>query len=65
MENEIIVNETDMETVTSKVPVKGLAIAGAALGLGFAGFLLVKKVIIPAIQKAKAMKEAEEYVEVE
>jgi hypothetical protein len=60
MENEIIMNEEVIEAAegvgNSK---KGLLTLGVAAAAITAGVLLVKKVIVPAVKRHKAKKEAE------
>lgn len=63
MENEIIMNEEVIEAaegVTIGNSKKGLLTLGVAAAAITAGFVLVKKVIVPAIKKHKAKKEAED-----
>lgn len=66
MENEIMVNNEvveNTEEIATEQSGKGLLIA-AGVGLAvIVGGIVYKKVIKPAIAKAKAKKEAEEAVE--
>lgn len=57
---DIIMDEVyEMEPEAPRFNTKGLLIGGGiALALG-AGYLLVKKVIVPAVKNYKAQKEAE------
>ena len=64
MENEIIMDEViELEPVVEEIatqkPGKGLVKLGVAAAAIFAGYLLVKKVVVPAIKKHKAKKEDE------
>lgn len=64
-ENEIMTNEEVMDVVEEVVidnPNRKVTLLGAAAvvaGIGAGLFMLTKKVIIPAVKKRKAMKEAE------
>lgn len=63
MENEIIMDEVielePVEEIATKTSGKSLVTLGVAAATVVAGYLLVKKVIVPAYKKHKAKKEAE------
>ena len=63
MENEIIMDEIiemdPVEEIATKTSGKGLVTFGVAAATIAAGYLLVKKVIVPAYKKHKAKKEEE------